>query len=493
MAFPASSELQKSQKGKPSIPEIIAGGKITADKDAIAEKNATGTSRLAAILCLAIGVCALCCGVVYGMQTLEFLRKIVLGELLVALSLAELVWRAVLALRYRPVPGCDDELLPDCTVVVPAFNEGKQVFVTLESLAASDYPKDKLQLIAVDDGSVDDTWEWIRRAEELLGGRVITIKQPRNKGKRHALYAGFQQSTGEILVTVDSDSIVTADTLRNLVAPFVADKKVGAVAGNLRVLNMDKGMIPKMLDVAFVYTSNFLRASQSMVKAVLCTPGALSAYRRSVVMNVLQEWLHQTFCGQPANIGEDRALTNLILREGHHVVFQRNAWVYTEAPVTYANLCKMFLRWARGDFRENIALTRFIFTPFREGSLLGARINLISNWVATVIQVVLVFALGMIVLHPITLGVNMLLGVIISSSLAAIIYAWKFGSFTSLWAFMYGFYSLVSLSWIGPYALITPHKSGWLTRQIKLKPVIDQAKPALSGSRMFLQEAESVD
>lgn len=457
--------------------------------------------RYVAILCAAIGGCALFGGIACGTETADMFMETLPGTALLVLSLvsvalfaAELAWRAVLVYRYRPIAGCEDELLPDCTVVVPAFNEGKQVFVTLQSLAASDYPEDRLELIAVDDGSVDDTWEWIQHAKEVLGDRVTILRQPRNTGKRHALHAGFRRSRGEILVTVDSDSIVRADTLRNLVAPFVKDRRVGAVAGNLRVLNVDGGIIPRMLDVVFVYTSSYLRASQSMVKAVLCTPGALSAYRRSVVMNVIQEWLHQTFCGQPANIGEDRALTNLVLREGYHVLFQQNAWVYTEAPVTYANLCKMYLRWARGDLRETIALTRFIFKPLRDESLLGVRINLISSWLTiTYFQVALVVSLGLIILHPVTFGPSALFGVVVSSSLAAVMYAWRFGSFSALWAFFYGAYSFVSLSWIGLYALITPHKSGWLTRQVRSAPAVDRTGPLCAGNKMFLHEVKTAD
>lgn len=468
-------------------------------RNTITEKNANKKSKLAALVCIAIVVVAAYKCIIHGASLASFLRSTSWGDVFIqacvvffALAFAETLWRVVLVFMYKPIQSCEDDLLPGCTVIVPAFNEGKQVLVTLESLAASNYPKDKIKLIAVDDGSVDDTWQWILKAKELLGDRVITIKQPCNKGKRHALYAGFQQSVGEVLVTVDSDSTVDADTLRNLVTPFVVDQKVGAIAGNVRVLNMDKGIIPKMLDVVFVYSFDFIRASQSMVKAVMCTPGALSAYRRSVVMTVLQEWLNQRFCGRPANIGEDRAMTNLILREGYHVLFQQNARVYTEVPVKYTNLSKMYLRWARSNIRETIAMTRFIFKPFREGSKLGARINLISGWMAlTKAQIFLLITWGLILWHPMTFGVNTMLGVIISASLAAVIYAWKFGSFSSLWAFVYGFYFFISLFWIRPYALITPHKAGWLTRQIKSKPVNKEAEPSNSDNNIFLQKIKT--
>ena len=444
----------------------------------VTQKNMAGTLRRAAVLaCIAVVV-----GTVYPLALSDtsagdFLWESAVGRTLMiifagfaGLSLAELVWRVVLVIKYRPISGrISDDCLPTCTIVVPAYNEGRQVFKTLESLAASNYPQEKIQLIAVDDGSVDDTWKWIREAKRVLSRPILTLKQPRNKGKRHALYAGFCKSTGQILVTVDSDSTVEADTLRNLLAPFTKTRKVGAVAGNVRVLNRDKGIIPRMVDVIFVYSFDFMRASQSMVRAVTCTPGALSAYRKSVIMNVLTEWLEQTFCGRPANIGEDRAMTNLILREGYDVVFQQNAKVFTEVPVRYSQLCKMYLRWARSNVRETIAMTRFIFTPFREGSKTGARINLVSDWLAlTKAQILLMTAQGLILWHPEIFGSRAVFGIILGSSLSAALYAWKSGRFSAMLAFLYGFFFFASLSWIKPYALVTPHKSGWLTRQINL-------------------------
>lgn len=385
-------------------------------------------------------------------------------------AVIEMIWRIILVYRYKPMESCEDALLPSCTVIVPAFNEGKQVFETIKSLVASNYPKDKLKIIAVDDGSVDDTWKWIVKAKKMLCESLVTIQQPCNKGKRHALYAGCMRSKEDIIVTVDSDSTVDPDTLRNLVTPFARDEKVGAVAGNVRVLNINKGILPKMLDVVFVFSFDFMRASQSMVKAVMCTPGALSAYKRSVVMKVLHEWLNQTFCGRPANIGEDRAMTNLILREGYFVLFQQNAKVYTEVPLKYVNLCKMYLRWARSNVREIIAMTKFIFKPFRTESKLGARINLISGWLALTKGTVCLFLLwGLIAWHPISYGGNTLCAVIFSSGLAALIYAWKFSSFAALWSFVYGIFFFFALFWIRPYALITAHKAGWLTRQLTIK------------------------
>ncbi len=393
-----------------------------------------------------------------------------IGGLFLLISIGGLIWRIVLYHKYSPLPALPDEQLPSCTVIVPAYNEGRQVLLTLVSLSESDYPDNKLQIIAVDDGSVDNTWVWIKRAEKALRGRLTTIRLPCNKGKRHALYAGFQKSVGDVLVTVDSDSVVEPQTIRHLVSPFVLTRQIGAIAGNVRVLNRRDGIIPRMLDVIFVFSFDFIRAGQSVIHTVMCTPGALSAYRRSVTMKVSDEWLNQHFCGQPANIGEDRAMTNLILREGYHVLFQQDAKVYTTVPTHYQNLCKMFLRWARSNIRETLAVSRFAFRRFREGSMLGARVNIILSWVTLIRSPLFcITALALIVSHPMSFSIHTSIGIILFSSLIAGFYCFRCRSMDALWAYVYGAFWCIGLSWITPYALLTPHRSGWLTRQLEME------------------------
>jgi len=391
---------------------------------------------------------------------------LVLAQILMVANLAAMVWRIYLMCTYRPTPGCQDEDLPTVTVVVPAYNEGRQVAETLRSVLASDYPPEKLQIIAVDDGSRDDTWQWMQRAHAEVPDRITLIQQPRNMGKRRALYDGFQRGSGEVFVTIDSDSLVLADTIRNLVSPMARDAKVGGVAGNVRVLNRKQGLIPRMMEVSFTFSFDFIRASQSRVNTVMCTPGALSAYRREAVTPVLDGWLMQTFLGKPANIGEDRAMTNLILQNGYHVLFQRNAVVYTEVPTRYRNLCKMFLRWARSNVRESLAMTRFIFRDFRDTPKSGARINLILEVInLTLMQLLKLVGLLWLTTLPIGVSLNLLLGALMGGGILALFYAIRHRSLASVWGLPYGVYNLLSLSWISTYALCTPHNSGWLTRQ----------------------------
>lgn len=376
------------------------------------------------------------------------------------------VYNLYLYFRYKPVESVSNEELPTCTVIVPAYNEGKQVWATLMSLAKSDYPAGKLQLLAIDDGSKDDTWHWMQEAKKSLGDRVSIYQQPVNKGKRHALYRGFNIGTGEVFVTVDSDSEVTEDTLRNLVSPFVVNEKCGAVAGNIRVLNNGKkALLPKMLDVSFVLSFEFVRSAESSLESVLCTPGALAAYRRDAVFGCLDEWINQTFMGQPSDIGEDRAMTNMILKQGYHVLFQRNAYAFTNVPEKYTGLYKMFIRWGRSNVRENLAMAKYVFTDFREGSKAGSRILFINQVIKLVMSYPsILLMLFFISMHPVLFISSTLLSILILSSFPVLFYAKRYKLSESFWAYSYSILYTFGLFWITPYAIATASRRGWLTR-----------------------------
>lgn len=273
-----------------------------------------------------------------------------------------------------------------------------------------------------------------------------------------------------MFVTVDSDSIVEKDTLRNLVSPFVINKDCGAVAGNVRVLNNQKAIIPRMLNVSFVFSFEFIRSAQSVLGSVLCTPGALAAYRSKAVMNCLPEWINQKFMGQPTDIGEDRAMTNMILKQGYHVLFQRNAYVLTNIPEKFSSLHKMFTRWERSNVRENIMMTKFAFKPFRNGAKLGTRLLLLNQWMHMLTAYPLfLIMIVLLVLHPVLFISSTLLSILIFSSLPAFFYAKKYNIAEAFWAYSYSIFYTFGLFWITPYAMATANRRGWLTRELPVK------------------------
>tara|TARA_R110002033_G_scaffold26394_5_gene60331 strand:- start:43970 stop:45415 length:1446 start_codon:yes stop_codon:yes gene_type:complete len=380
------------------------------------------------------------------------------------------LYNLFLYFRYKPIVSVKDTELPTVTVIVPAYNEGKQVWATLMSLAKSEYPEAKLQLLAIDDGSKDDTWYWMNEAKKALGDRVTIYQQPENMGKRHALYRGFNLGTGDVFVTVDSDSVVNADTLRNLVSPFVVNEKCGAVAGNIQVLNNNTAILPKMLNVSFVLSFEFRRSAESKLNTVLCTPGALAAYRSKAVFACLPEWINQTFMGQASDIGEDRAMTNMILKQGYHVLFQRNAYAYTNVPEKYKGLYKMFIRWGRSNVRENIVMAKYVFTNFRKETKVGARLLFISQALKIIMTYpFLLFMLYFIISHPVLFLSSTLLSILVLSTFSVMFYAKRYSISGAFWAYAYSILFTFGLFWITPYAIATASRRGWLTRELAVK------------------------
>jgi len=416
------------------------------------------------------------------MNTAWGMTLMVVGFSLLAVKVSFLIYILFLYLRYKVIKPISNSELPLLTVIVPAYNEGELVYKTLISLAESDYPAEKVQILSIDDGSQDDTWQWMKKAKNELGNRVSIYQQPKNKGKRHALYRGFNLATGDVFITVDSDSIVKKDTLRIMASPFIVDKNCGAVAGNVRVLNRDKALIPRMLNVSFAFSFEFIRSAQSRLGSVLCTPGALSAYRKEAVFNCLPDWINQTFMGQVSKIGEDRAMTNMILKQGYKVLFQRNAFVYTNIPERYKNLSKMFIRWERSNIRENIAMSKFAFTDFRDGPKNGTRILLLNQWLKmTMAYPGLLLMLFFIVTYPVLFLSSTLVSILAFSSIQAIFYAKKHSVSEAFWAYPYSVFYAFTLFWITPYAIATAGRSGWLTRDLTKKQLKKQQVIAVSS------------
>lgn len=373
------------------------------------------------------------------------------------------VVRTILWWRYKPYP-LPQGPLPAVTVIIPAYNEGAMVEKALYSAAASDYPADKLEIICIDDGSKDDTWTYIDRARQRFPHLIKAIRFSRNRGKKEGLYAGFTQGKGEIFVTMDSDSVIGPDTLRQIVAPLVHDPKVGAVAGNVKVYNRFRSLLARMLAVRFVLAFDFLRASQSMYGFVACTPGALSAYRRSAVLPILEKWRHQTFLGVPATIGEDRALTNFVLRQGYYSVYQRTAQVHTVVPETYRGLCKMFLRWDRANFRESWVQLTYMFTNYRSKD----RLLPILDFFITQIEFPLTYLfMGLLFfsfyLYPIVM-VKFFAGLGVLTMVYMLYYLSQERDWEFIYGIIYSYFAFFALNWVQPYAFLTLRNSRWLTR-----------------------------
>ena len=371
--------------------------------------------------------------------------------------------RTILWWRYKPYP-LPSGPLPRVTIIIPAYNEGAMVEKAVYAAAASDYPADRLEIICIDDGSTDNTWTYLDRARQRHPGLIKAIRFPKNRGKKEALYAGFTRGRGQFFVTIDSDSIIRPDTVRQVIAPMLRDLQVGAVAGNVKVFNRARSLMARMLAVRFVLAFDFLRASQSMYGCVTCTPGALSAYRARVLKPILGKWRRHTFMGLPANIGEDRALTNFVLRQGYFTVYQRSALVHTVVPETYRGLCRMYLRWDRSNFRENWVQLKFIFSNYRKQHWFLP----IVDFFITQIEFPLTYLfLGMLLLsffiYPIVM-VKFFAGLGVFTLVWMYYYIHQERDMEFIYGILYTYFAFFFLNWVQPYAFLTVRNDRWLTR-----------------------------
>lgn len=259
---------------------------------------------------------------------------------------------------YRPAkPIEDDNALPSVTAVIPAYNEGKFIRYALSSILRSDYPKDKIRVVAVDDGSSDDTWAHMlamRPAFDAANVAFVPHCHSVNMGKRVGIQTGFGLARGDVIVSLDSDSVLERRTLRNLVAPLVRDPTIGGVAGYLSALNTGAGenqTVPRLLDVLYDMSGNIPRSAQSHAgHSVTILPGALSAFRAEAVKPLLPRLNLSSFRGQPLRHGEDIELTLGLLQAGWGTTYQSNAVVHTTAPDTARRAFLMYTRWERSSY-----------------------------------------------------------------------------------------------------------------------------------------------
>jgi len=378
------------------------------------------------------------------------------------MGLLMLTVRTALWFRYRPREAASFDEAPRLTVVIPAYNEGAMVEHTIESVARARYPRERLEILVVDDGSTDDTWSYIERAAARHGSVVTALRLERNQGKRAALAAGFRRARGSVLVTIDSDSVIEPDTLLAMAGPF-RDPRIGAVAGKVAAFNRDQGWLPRMLHVRYILSFDFQRSVQSTYGTVYCCPGALAGYRASVVREVLDEWLNQRFLGARCTFGEDRALTNAILERGFDTVYQGTAVVHTIVPETYSKLCKMYLRWERSYVREELRFARIVWKRPLVPMLLAVMEKTITNLRYPVAWCAMGLLLTRVFTNPLSM-LRVLIAIGIASSFYMLYYLYSERSMRFVHGIFYSYFAFFALWWIFPYAILTVRARSWMTR-----------------------------
>lgn len=269
--------------------------------------------------------------------------------------------RFLLAYFHKAIPQ-DSTYEPTISFVVPAKNEGDNIGETLLRFGVVDYPKEKIEIITINDGSTDNTLDEMYRVEALLKntvGHIEVVDWKENKGKRHGMAEGVNRATGEIIIFIDSDSFIDKDCVRHLVKYFV-HPEVGAVSGHTDVFNGDKNLLTQMQAVRYYIAFKVYKAAESVFGIVTCCPGCCSAYRRSYLMEFMNEWLHQSFFGKPCTFGDDRSLTNYMIRK-YKAAYSPEAKAHTVVPEKFGQYLKQQQRWKKSWVRETFIAGSFIW------------------------------------------------------------------------------------------------------------------------------------
>lgn len=268
----------------------------------------------------------------YGMTAFELLLLTVFIALTTYVGF--IVPIGLLELARNPSSQQPEPPLPDVSIIIPAYNESEWIEACIESALAVTYPREHLEVLVIDDGSTDDTHEL---ASQYRDAGVRVLQRP-NGGRAAARNYGFFASNGDILVTLDADSLLDRDAVETIVAAFQHDPELGGVAGDLRVLNHG-GLLTNIQAIEYVFSINTFRRACSFFNAVPVVPGCLAGFRREALEGIY--WF------DPDTETEDFDATLELLREGWDVR-QVDAIARTAAPPRLRDLYWQRIRWYTG-------------------------------------------------------------------------------------------------------------------------------------------------
>jgi hyaluronan synthase len=253
---------------------------------------------------------------------------------------------------------------PSISIVISVRNEQDAIGRTLDTCYAADYPDHLREVIVCNDGSTDGTGRVLEQYQKKYPALKVFTLPP--SGKRHGMATGVRNAVGEIVVFVDSDTFLYPSALRRIVCGF-EDRSLGAVAGHCEVENKDVNLLTAMQDVRFYLSFKLMKTAESVFGLVTCCPGCLSAYRKEYLLKILDPWLNQMFLGAPATFGDDRSLTNYILRD-YRVIYNETAICTTLVPENMKRFMTQQVRWKKSWLRETLRAGRFIFSKHPVGA-----------------------------------------------------------------------------------------------------------------------------
>ena len=266
----------------------------------------------------------------------------------------------------------EDHELPKVTVIIPAYNEEKTISKTLNSILDSDYPD--FEVIFVDDGSMDKTLQVAKKFKK------VRIFHKENGGKGSALNLGISKARGEIIFTMDADTTVDPQSMKNMVRLF-KDKSVMSVTPAM-IIDNPKTVLQKVQYVEYLL-GLFLRKAFASVRSIFVAPGAFSAYRK--------EFFDKYGGYDVGNVTEDLEIALRIQFKGFHTENCPEAPAYTIAPSKFKDLLIQRRRWYFGLIKNLWNYRKIISPKYGDLGVFVIPVAMISIFLAVFVTVYLLF------------------------------------------------------------------------------------------------------
>ena len=248
-------------------------------------------------------------------------------------------------LKSQKVSTDSDELpyYPKVTVLVPAHNEERVIGNTVDAIMRSIYPKDKLEVIVINDSSTDRTGEVLKeKAKRYPNLKILEIKPPLGaKGKANALNQGLKLASGEFIVVYDADNTPERRAIINLVRYIINDPNLGAVVGKFRTRNRDRSILTRFINIETLSFQWLVQASRNYLWGLATIPGTNFIIRRELLENI-GGW-------EINSLTEDTELTIRIYQSGYRILWIPHAVTWEQEPEKLGIWFKQRTRWARGN------------------------------------------------------------------------------------------------------------------------------------------------
>lgn len=264
---------------------------------------------------------------------MEFIKIVIYISIYIGLIAISFYILSYLSSKKKQQKFYTDKELPKVSVIIPAYNEEDCIEDTIKSIAKSNYPKGMLEVLVVDDGSKDKTFEKAKKLES----KIVKVFTKENGGKASALNFAIKKARGDIVFTMDADTMVEPKSLKNMVRYF-KDEEVMSVTPSI-ITYKPKSVWQRVQQIEYVF-GLFLRKTFASLNAIYITPGAFSAYRKI---------FFDKYGGfDVGNITEDLEMSIRIQYHGYRIENSTTSPAYTISPSSFADLLKQRKRWYIG-------------------------------------------------------------------------------------------------------------------------------------------------